>query len=160
MSDKETKGKRYHWYRDGMWCDDDPLPGDPLATTGKWRRTEDFDALATEKAGLEANYAIAREAANHAGDAVRARVRAEADRDRLLAESQHVRDALRVMERDYKHRLTETQTDRDRLRAALEDARSIAEDVRGYGEHPEQFADIRRVCDAALSPDNTKGEQT
>jgi hypothetical protein len=44
------------------------------------------------------------------------------------------------------------EADRDRLRAALEEARSIAEDVRGYGEHPEQFADIRRVCDAALTP--------
>ena len=40
--------KRYHWYRDGMWEDSMPLPGDPSPTKGKWYSAEEVDAMQNE----------------------------------------------------------------------------------------------------------------
>ncbi len=44
----------------------------------------------------------------------------------------------------------------EQLTKALEKARSLAEEQRGYGEYPEQLAEIERVCDAALSSEGRK----
>jgi len=44
MTDTPPAVRRYHWYSDGMWSDDDPLPGDPRPTRGKWNIADEADA--------------------------------------------------------------------------------------------------------------------
>jgi hypothetical protein len=92
----------------------------------------DRQALATEKAGLEANYAIAREAAAIAGDIARELGAVTADRDRLRAA----------------------------LGEAIDDIDDWASYASDYFRDKHDLAGTLAKHRAALSPDNTKGEQT
>jgi hypothetical protein len=149
MSDEETKVRRYvfAWSeaRGGYNCMDASASGLPLVLSSEFEKLERVQAE-TRAAGL----AMVEEADR----LLKLANELEADRDRLLAEYE---TAKRLWAEDTVKRW-DAYEERDRLRAALEAARSWMCQFIGQGEGKavDRFERLMRTMDAALSPDNTK----
>jgi hypothetical protein len=161
MSAPETKVKRWSQPNsDPLWHINENLTFE-YAPKAPFVLASDFDALATEKAGLEAKlvYIVKTLDPHEDFDAspVEAIARgvmkildnAEADRDRLLAECEmwekQCDEWMLLAERNAK--------DRDRLRAALE---AVTKRLSMVGSLYAADAAALDKARAALSPDNTK----
>ncbi len=72
------------------------------------------------------------------------KLQSELDATKLLLKAAFEAKNMMMDERD------QAQAELREARAALEDARAIADEHRDYGEYPEQFREIRDVCDAAI----------
>jgi hypothetical protein len=151
MSDEETKVKDpygIHILRREVARSQEPhkgmqagLPKVTVCASHAAHAVAAFDALATEKAGLEQRLVVVNES------------EIAKLNDRLIAEKCADTESIVALI-----------ADRDRFRAALEKIavrptghHDCDDYTRGYGQCK---ADMANIASAALSPDNTKGEQT